>query len=48
MLLSTGTVGPAQAVLERDDVLDTLRTQAFRELADMMTRTSAACRPPSS
>src|SRR3712207_1623170 len=35
----SGNVGLAQAVLERDDILDTLRDQAFRRLADTMART---------
>ncbi len=35
----TGNVGLAQTVLERDDILDTLRDQAFRKLADTMART---------
>jgi phosphate transport system protein len=32
----TGNVGVAQAVLERDDALDSLRSQAYRRLADAM------------
>ncbi|MEO5823414.1 MAG: phosphate signaling complex protein PhoU [Vicinamibacteraceae bacterium] len=39
-----GNVGLAQSVLERDDILDTLRDQAFRKLADTMARTPA-CMP---
>jgi phosphate transport system protein len=35
----SGNVGLAQTVLERDDILDTLRDQAFRTLADAMART---------
>jgi phosphate transport system protein len=35
----TGNVGLAQTVLERDDVLDSLRDQAIRRLADTMART---------
>jgi len=35
----TGNVGLAQTVLERDDILDTLRDQAFRRLADTMAKT---------
>jgi phosphate transport system protein len=35
----TGNIGLAQSVLERDDLLDTLRDQAFRRLADTMART---------
>jgi phosphate transport system protein len=31
-----GNVGVAQAVLERDDALDSLRSQAYRHLADVM------------
>src|SRR5574339_1180904 len=34
----TGNIGLAQSVLERDDLLDTLRDQAFRRLADAMAR----------
>lgn len=33
-----GNVGLAQTVLERDDILDTLRDQAFRRLADAMAK----------
>ena len=33
-----GNVGLAQSVLERDDALDTLRDQAFRRLADTMSK----------
>lgn len=40
----TGNVGLAQTVLERDDVLDTLRDQAFRRLADTMARVPACVR----
>src|SRR5918993_1506465 len=40
----TGNVGLAQTVLERDDILDTLRDQAFRKLADTMARTPS-CMP---
>jgi phosphate transport system protein len=39
-----GNVGLAQTVLERDDILDTLRDQAFRKLADTMARTPS-CMP---
>jgi phosphate transport system protein len=38
----TGNVGLAQTVLERDDILDTLRDQAFRRLADTMARTPSS------
>jgi phosphate transport system protein len=34
----TGNIGLAQSVLERDDLLDSLRDQAFRRLADAMAR----------
>ena len=44
----TGNVGLAQTVLERDDVLDTLRDQTFRRLADMMAGSRPASRPRSS
>jgi phosphate transport system protein len=37
----TGNIGLAQSVLERDDLLDTLRDQAFRRLADAMARNPA-------
>ena len=37
----TGNVGLAQTVLERDDVLDTLRDQAFRRLAETMAKVPA-------
>src|SRR5829696_8614127 len=40
----TGNVGLAQTVLERDDILDTLRDQAFRRLADTMAK-APACVP---
>jgi phosphate transport system protein len=40
----TGNVGLAQTVLERDDVLDTLRDQAFRRLADTMAKVPACVR----
>ena len=40
----TGNVGVAQTVLERDDVLDTLRDQAFRRLADTMAKVPACVR----
>jgi phosphate transport system protein len=33
----SGNLGLAQAVLERDDALDTLRAQTFRRLVDVMT-----------
>jgi phosphate transport system protein len=33
----SGNLGAAQAVLERDDILDTLRGQTFRRLVDVMT-----------
>jgi phosphate transport system protein len=33
----SGNLGLAQAVLERDDALDTLRAQTFRQLVDVMT-----------
>jgi phosphate transport system protein len=36
-----GNIGLAQSVLERDDILDTLRDQAFRTLADTMARSPA-------
>ena len=39
-----GNVGLAQTVLERDDILDTLRDQAFRRLADTMSK-NPACMP---
>jgi phosphate transport system protein len=39
-----GNVGLAQTVLERDDILDTLRDQAFRRLADAMAK-NPACIP---
>jgi phosphate transport system protein len=42
----TGNVGLAQTVLERDDILDTLRDQAFRRLADTMAKTPS-CMPAS-
>jgi phosphate transport system protein len=34
----TGQLGVAHAVLERDDVLDSAREQAYRRLVDLMTR----------
>lgn len=34
----SGNLGTAQAVLERDDALDSLRAQTFRRLVDVMTR----------
>jgi len=37
----SGNVGLAQTVLERDDVLDTLRDQAFRRLAETMAKVPA-------
>jgi len=37
----SGSLGTAQAVLERDDALDTLRAQTFRRLVDIMTRDPA-------
>jgi phosphate transport system protein len=37
----SGSLGTAQAVLERDDALDTLRAQTFRRLVDVMTRDAA-------
>jgi phosphate transport system protein len=40
----SGNVGLAQTVLERDDILDTLRDQAFRRLADTLAR-NPACVP---
>jgi phosphate transport system protein len=39
-----GNVGLAQTVLERDDILDTLRDQAFRRLADTMAK-NPSCMP---
>ena len=46
---SPATSGTAQAVLERDDALDTLRDQAFRRLVDTMARDpGAGCRRRSS
>lgn len=33
----SGNLGLAQSVLERDDALDTLRSQTFRRLVDVMT-----------
>lgn len=33
----SGNLGTAQAVLERDDALDSLRAQTFRRLVDVMT-----------
>jgi phosphate transport system protein len=38
----TGNLGIAQAVLERDDALDSLRVQTFRRLVDVMTADSSA------
>jgi phosphate transport system protein len=37
-----GNIGLAQTVLERDDALDTLRDQAFRRLADTMSKNPAS------
>jgi phosphate transport system protein len=39
-----GNVATAQAVLERDDALDTLRAQTFLKLVDLMTRAPASVR----
>ena len=38
----SGNLGLAQAVLERDDALDTLRAQTFRRLVDVMTEGSSS------
>ena len=39
----SGNLGTAQAVLERDDALDSLRGQTFRRLVDVMTSDPPAC-----
>jgi phosphate transport system protein len=36
----SGNLGVAQAVLERDDALDSLRGQAYRQLVEVMTKNS--------
>jgi phosphate transport system protein len=38
----SGNLGVAQAVVERDDALDSLRVQTFRRLVDVMTADSVA------
>jgi phosphate transport system protein len=38
----SGSLGAAQSVLERDDVLDTLRANTFRKLVDIMTHHGAS------
>jgi phosphate transport system protein len=41
----TGNLGVAQAVLERDDALDSLREQTFRELVDVISQHPEVVQP---